>query len=126
MPVWLALSELFLDSEPTPEDHRRIAVRCGASPYSVEKLNAILENELYPPLIGNLLVMSGGEWGGFGEEWIRKEIAPRIGRRRRLPFPPLMRWMYRDHWMKIKTVIEEMRGASNQQIHPIAGKPGSG
>lgn len=116
MPVWLVLSELFLDTELKATDHTRIARECVQSPYSTEQLTGILENELYPALIGNLFVMSGGEWAGFGEEWVREVVGPRLGRRRKLPFPPLMRWMYRSDWDRIKTLIEEMRTESNKSV----------
>jgi len=71
-PVWVALSELFLDSEPTSEDLRRIAGVLDTSGYSDNTLNHILHHELAPFLLSNLLSVAG-IWGAFDETWVCEE-----------------------------------------------------
>jgi len=102
MPVWSALSELFLDTELQKEDHERIATVLAASPYSESKLEEILRFEVTPVLRGNMLSMAG-VWSGFDEDWLREKLAPNIERR---PFFRLgVFWMIRSHW---KEVIREV------------------
>ena len=106
MPVWSALSELFLDTELRKEDHDRIAAVLAASPYSVEKIEEILRFEVTPVLRANLLCVAG-EWVGFDDDWLREKIAPRMDRRPFFPFgvSPLVR----KHWHVIKVTVAALR-----------------
>jgi hypothetical protein len=72
-PVWDALSELFLDTELQPEDHRRIARILSTSGYSEPELEQILRLEVGPTLLPNLLSVAG-EWAGFDLGWLEAEI----------------------------------------------------
>src|SRR5688500_1297338 len=65
-PVWIALSELFLDTELQDDDRERIAKTLAASPYSEKKLEEILRFEVTPVLKANLRCVAG-EWSGFDE-----------------------------------------------------------
>jgi hypothetical protein len=85
MPVWSALSELFLDTELHHADRERIAAMLAASPYSEEKLEEILRFEVTPTLRANLLSIAG-EWAGFDEAWLREKLTPRIDKRPFLRF----------------------------------------
>jgi len=70
LPVWCALSDLFLDTELQPHDYRRIADVLRISGYSRAELRAILEDEVAPAFITNLLSVAG-EWAGWSEEAVR-------------------------------------------------------
>lgn len=48
LPVWEALSELFLDVELDAHDHERIAGHLATSSYSIQELEEILYFEVYP------------------------------------------------------------------------------
>lgn len=106
MPVWMALSELFLDTELREVDHDRIAAVLAASPYSVEKIEEILCCELTPVLKWNLRSVAG-EWAGFNEQWLIEKITPRIDRR------PLIRFgvfsMLREEWKDIRNKVAACR-----------------
>jgi hypothetical protein len=80
VPVWCALSELFLDTELHHADRARIAAVLAASSYSEEKLEEILRFEVTHVLQTNLLSVVG-EWRGFDEAWLREKLTPRIDRR---------------------------------------------
>jgi hypothetical protein len=82
-PVWIALSELFLDTDVRiwyPGILRALA----ASPYTEEQLRAILDHEVAPVLESNLLAVAG-EWAAFDEDWLVAEAAKRRGKRRWMP-----------------------------------------
>ena len=107
MPVWHALSELFLDTELQPEDYRRISDRMSASGYSSEQLRQILEKEVAPAFVFNLLDVAG-EW----TPWSEAQVAEIVARSSRAS--ALRRWLDRrlfrkyvaDEWAKIAPLLE--------------------
>jgi hypothetical protein len=106
MPVWKALSELFLDTELQENDHRRIARVLSVSPYSEKKLDEILRFEVTPVLKWNLLSIAG-EWAGFDEAWLREQLVPRVDMR---PFfRPCVFWMMRRRWKHILGLVVQFR-----------------
>ena len=108
LPVWNALSEVFLDTELQESDYRRIASALATSPYTVGEIEDILRYEVYPACHQNLLCIAG-EWGGFDEEWLVERIAPFCGRRPRRRIPRLHAWMFKRHWKKIRPIVDEIR-----------------
>ena len=72
-PVWVALSDLFLDTSLDATDLDRIATVLAASPYSLRELDDIFLWEVYPVLHWNLLSMAG-EWAGFDGVWLEQQI----------------------------------------------------
>ena len=74
-PVWLALSDLFLDTDTSLSREWR-ARELSQSPYSIEELEEILVTEVYPACRGNLLSIAG-EWAGFDMEWLERKIQRR-------------------------------------------------
>lgn len=63
-PVWLALSELYLDTELEEADFRRLALVLAASGFSWHDIKLINYDEVAPVLWQNLLSMAG-EWAGW-------------------------------------------------------------
>lgn len=105
-PVWIALSELFLDTgvEAALPDIARIL---AASPYPLEELRRILDDEVAPVLQGNLLT-TAGEWVGFDENWLVQQVSTRLGKRR---FAPLL--VNLDHeWDKIHRLVDSLRAGA--------------
>jgi len=112
-PVWDALSKFFLDTELQPDDYKRIAKVLAASRFTENEIEEILICEVRPACRINLLVPAG-EWIGFGEDWLREKIAPRIGEKIKLNFWfRLLRlrdyWMYGRKWNKVRKLIREIR-----------------
>ena len=67
-PVWVALSDLFLDTDVSLS-YEYTAQICARSEYTLDELKQILINEVAPVVSVNLFSMAG-EWAGFDEEWL--------------------------------------------------------
>lgn len=92
-PIWLALSDLYLDGEPEWE---RVAQVCAASEFSLPELQRILFDEVHPVVHWNLL-FTAGEWVGFDEAWLVRSIVSRKGRYRwHLPWLEAGRYPWRQ------------------------------
>ena len=76
LPVWRALSNLFLDTELDQSDYRDIATQIENSGFSKSETEEILWSEVFPALADNLRIVAG-EWSGFSDEWLRDRI-PRV------------------------------------------------
>lgn len=108
MPVWEALSELFLDDGLAQEDCQRMASVLARSRYSVEELQEILRHEVYPACALNLICVAGA-WGAWGEDWIRERIAPRYNQRPFLRLPAFQWGAIEGPWSAVKTLLCEQR-----------------
>jgi hypothetical protein len=115
MPVWNALSELFLDTELQDADYLRIAKVLALSPYSNADLWEILRFEVYPPCRLNLLCVAGA-WGTFGDEWIMERIAPHCGKRPKIRWPMLFGWTFQREWRKVQDLVAEMRSSKQRSV----------
>lgn len=112
IPVWRALSDLYLDTDVSLF-YSHIAETLAASPFTLDALRDILIEDVHPALYGNLLIVAG-EWAGFEDEW----LLPRIAETRRRP-----RWRRRltrvfagsvfDDWREVAARIEAIRGGAN-------------
>ncbi|HSF11437.1 MAG TPA: hypothetical protein VLA50_00555 [Erythrobacter sp.] len=78
LPVWTALSELFLDQELQPSDYRRIAAVIDQSGYSPVEAEKMLRNEVAPAFVVNLWSVAG-EWQGWPEEYVRERVLEKRG-----------------------------------------------
>jgi hypothetical protein len=82
-PVWLALSELYLDIELEAGDFQRLAGVFAASGFSWSDIQQINYDEVAPVLWQNLLSMAG-EWAGWNEVLLLASIGKRYtGKRHR-------------------------------------------
>ena len=109
-PVWNALSTLFLDTD-TSLDRQWRAQRLAESAYSLEELEAILLDEVYPACAINFLSVAG-EWAGFDAEWLEGRIRKQL----RSPFRILRRFsigrrMMRssNEWTLTKLAVSALR-----------------
>jgi len=75
-PVWEALSDLFLDTDTSLARSWRVGI-LAASPYSIDELQGILVDEVYPVCRSNLFGVAG-EWVGFDPEWLESRILHRL------------------------------------------------
>lgn len=92
-PVWVALADLYLDTELRESDVQHMAAVLAASPFSWREILEINYEEVAPALWFNLQSVAG-EWAGWNEEWLVKRIAAGLShkRRRTLGFVRLWRW----------------------------------
>ena len=72
-PVWVALADLYLDTELQEDDLQRIAAVCAASGFSWPEIQQINYNEVAPALWFNTQELAG-EWAGWDEEWLIERI----------------------------------------------------
>jgi hypothetical protein len=54
-PIWIALSEFYLDTELGDSDFRQIPFTILESPYSLDEVKTINKYEVFPVLQSNLL-----------------------------------------------------------------------
>ena len=105
LPVWHAMSELFLDTELQPFDYQHIAGKLRDSGYSRDELWRILQDEVAPVFSWNLLSVAG-EWSGWSEADVEDIMKRSL--RFRLGFTPLW-WIrkrmfagyLREEWAKL-------------------------
>ena len=109
-PVWEALSDLFLDTDTSLARSWRVGI-LAESPYSIEELQRILVDEVYPVCRSNLFSIAG-EWLGFDMDWLESRILRRLGSPlRRLDFINLGRltvWLSLE-WYHTKSEIVKRR-----------------
>jgi len=72
-PVWVALADIYLDTELQEADFRHIAAMCAASGFSWSEIQQINYNEVAPALWFNTQDIAG-EWTGWEEEWLVERI----------------------------------------------------
>ncbi|MFY2762563.1 DUF7079 family protein [Arenimonas sp. MALMAid1274] len=91
-PVWIALSDLYLDTEP---DWASVAEVCSRSPFQIEELQRILFDEVHPVVHWNLYA-TAGVWDGFDPDWLVASILARCRKPWwRLPWPEGRRYPWR-------------------------------
>lgn len=109
LPVWTALSELFLDTELDAHDLARIAQVLAQSPYATSEIESILRDEVLPAFGGNLL-STAGEWQPWAPDDVLAIMTRSLGRR--LPARWLgrilasMQWgMVEDDWRGLRALL---------------------
>jgi hypothetical protein len=91
LPAWHALADLFLDTQLPPDVYGRIAAALRATGYSSNELRSILETEVAPAFLFNLLDVAG-EWAPWTQEEVRDIMLRSL--RSGSPTPPL-NWLGR-------------------------------
>lgn len=99
--VWIALSDLFLDTDVTLFYDNIIRV-IAKTDFTDEELAYILMNEVQPAFMVNLVDMAG-EWLGFDEAWVIQRVEAVLAGE---PRPQGMAWLktatYAEkHWEAI-------------------------
>ena len=107
LPVWHALSELFLDSELQPADYARVAGQLRSSRYTTEEIRRILEDEVAPAFGSNLLSVAG-EWAPWSEVEVRKvmERQAKVSGLSRWLSRRLVRRYVREEWQRLLPLLE--------------------
>jgi hypothetical protein len=72
-PLWVALSDLFLDNQLEHNDYRYVATAILKSEYSPTDVQEILWNEVFPA-VGSNLNNIVGEWAMFESGWLENQI----------------------------------------------------
>ncbi len=111
LPVWHALSDLFLDTELRPEDYTRIAASLSASSFKQMEIRTILEKEVAPAFVFNLVDVAG-EWSAWSALQVRDIVLLSLRSR---TGPSSLPWLKRrrsrrhiaDIWSKIEPLLAE-------------------
>ncbi|NIA69781.1 hypothetical protein HBA54_14350 [Pelagibius litoralis] len=114
LPVWLACSGFYLDTELDDSRFDHIARVCALSPYAGTELDRIMFNEVWPAFSANLYAPAG-EWAGWDDTFVKERVLKTYRKRWRLPWRlnPLKR-SYSKDWEKIRRLIDEKRKAAGQ------------
>lgn len=111
--LWLALSELWLDTELQPFQHSHIAKVMRASGLPLDELEAILLYEVAPVVWQNTHSVAG-VWTGFDPDWLtdacRRNQQKREKRWHRLRCRLCRRVMLgpvRQDWQKVMELLAE-------------------
>ena len=111
-PVWDALSTLFLDTDTSLWRSYRVRV-LSESIYSLDAIEQILFDEVYPVCASNSLSIAG-EWAGFDSEWLETQILkPRWRWPRRLG---LSRLLFSGEWRRTKAEISSLRTSCEYNV----------
>ena len=93
-PVWLALSEFYLDTELQPADFKRIKAVFDQSGYAPQEIRQIDYDEVGPLLLANLLSVAG-EWAGFEETALLAALTKRVTSRAKPTSLLPLKWLWR-------------------------------
>lgn len=104
-PVWLAMSELFLDTELDLPALHAIARALRASGYTPQELERILSREVAPILRANTLSVAG-EWTGFDPDWLVERILKRQHSWRRW-LPGVVGRSARENWLRVSELMAQ-------------------
>jgi hypothetical protein len=113
-PIWLALSEFYLDTELQDSDFRQIAFTILDSPYSFDEVKSINKYEVFPILRANLLSPAGA-WVGFEETWLIEKITSRLDNKTKLNDIGVeisyqaFKWMCKDYWKKLQRIYNDIK-----------------
>ncbi|MCA8953181.1 MAG: hypothetical protein KDE27_26960 [Planctomycetes bacterium] len=114
-PVWLALSELYLDTELDRTALARIAAILASSPYPIAELARIRAREVAPVLWRNA-ASAAGEWRGFDGRSLARAIVRRLARPRwtRPSWVPFD--IGREPWRDLVPEIERLRAGRSPAV----------
>lgn len=117
MPLWDALSTLWLDTEVTDGDLEWIARVMVDSGLTIDELWRVYSYEVAPVVYKNVYSFVG-QWAGFSPDWLRTQIVRNLRERPRRTrfwtlFPIsrcLMLSQTDDDWKKLVAIVRRSRG----------------
>lgn len=105
LPLWIAFSDLFLDSEPTRSTYQNIACTIIDRGIQPDDAEAILREDVAPAFWTNMLAPAG-EWQGWEDGMVRE----RVIRSRRSPISRFGAWLFcrrivDEEWAKVAALL---------------------
>ena len=73
LPLWVALSDAFLDTELDAQTYRHMAAVIRAQGFTTAEAEAIFREEVAPAFAYNLFSVAG-EWAGWPEATVRERV----------------------------------------------------
>jgi len=120
-PIWIALSDFYLDTELDDAALRHIAFTIIDSPYSFEEVKRINKYEVFPVLQPNLL-SPAGVWAGFDEKWLVERITSRLGSKNILSDAGLeisyqfFKWMCKNYRVRLERIYNDLKANQDSYI----------
>ncbi len=117
-PIWVALSDFYLDNELQDSALRHITFKILESPYTLEEVRQINQDEVFPVLYPNLLSVAG-EWAGFDQDWLTEEILDSLAQRKTVEKLAVkytnwsFGWTYRDSWQRLDKIYHQIASDPN-------------
>lgn len=78
LPVWAAMSRVFLDTELSERDYAAIAAAIDQAGFTAVEARAIFKDEVAPAFAGNLRTVAG-EWAGWPDDFVRERVLAKRG-----------------------------------------------
>jgi hypothetical protein len=107
MPLWLALSDLYLDTED-PGFVSNVVNAARRNGFTLNEVEHVLRWEVRPALYKNYLSVAG-EWSGWNDKWLEEVICNAIGRPPlfcRRPFRRICaNWFMPEEWPVIQAAM---------------------
>ncbi|WP_298484425.1 hypothetical protein [uncultured Maribacter sp.] len=113
-PIWIALSNFYLDTKLEEYVLKSIAKKIIESPYSLKKVKEINTYELFPVLHYNLISFAG-VWTGFDEDWLINSIIESLSKRNKLKtiiikaYFQINKRMFATYWEKLEKVYNTIK-----------------
>lgn len=124
LPVWQAMSKLFVDGEAGEERQRQIAHVLKESGYGHGELCEIYEREVAPVCYSNLFNMS--EWEQVDSEWLRAAIIDHLRRKSAASWWPFGKVpgklgveMTRTEWQSVMRIWRRLRRAPDDLVEAL-------
>jgi len=111
--VWIAFSDLFLDTDQTIY-YKNIIQVCAGSNFSIKELQEILFYEVAPVCSANLKSVAG-EWIGFDQNWLISNIFKHTNKKEwKLKLYKYFgfKGYIKDHWKKLEIKIIDKRNGN--------------
>ncbi len=107
LPLWCALSELFLDTEMQDAHYLAIARAAREGGFSAEQVRDSLEREVFPAFAPNLMSVAG-EWAGFRPDYVRERVLQVLGRQQAMRFftGGVKKQLMAEDWPRVLAAIE--------------------
>lgn len=107
-PVWIGLSDLFLDTDVSLVD-ARLSKTLKESGFDADEVEKKLREEVGPVFFTNLTVVAG-EWAGWPDEWIVSEVTKYLSKAevlriaQKLLSKPVVDQLVKSDWLRVKTL----------------------
>lgn len=118
LPLWTALSDLFLDTDvllSVPYIARTI-VETG---YSIDEAEEMLRWDVRPAFYGNLLSVAG-EWAGWPADFVRERVLAVRGKRADRFLIGENRFFPREEWAAVVAAVIALQAASAEAARSVS------
>jgi hypothetical protein len=114
IPVWEAISDLWLDTELGENGVLYIARVLAESGYSLEEIDKIYAEEVAPVVYMNAYSVTG-VWTGFDSVWLKEEILKKTRRHFIISDLPIIKqikikiitYSVEDNWKSVKNILTQ-------------------